>query len=406
MTELSKRGQRLVGGSTLPPYLREHLARVVDEPDHEFPYTCLTVAENKLMWDLLDEKVNAVRGVPPESMDYFVKAGSERFRTAVASFASRHVWDTPIGPDAIVAMAGAGTIIEAVASVTGDPGDGVLIPTPTYAAYWMDIESRTGMAAVPAPMSAGDEFRISTDVLERHRSTSEHPITTLLLTNPSNPLGRVLDDDEIIEAIDWARAHDLHIIVNELYALSTYGKRRFRSAATLVEPGPDLHLVWGFSKDFGMSGLRTGILATPNDELRDALTQHAIFSGVSGDTQFLLATMLEDDDWTGRYISTMHERLAASRSQTEAALAAHGIPVVPGGAAIFLLADFRSYLDAPTWEEEHRVWSTMLEDAHVNMTPGSACYVAEPGFFRVCFATEDPETIASALDRAVASLRR
>ena len=168
MSSLSQRGQRLVGGSTLPPYLREHLARVVDEPDHEYPYVCLTVAENKLMWDLLDEKVNVRRGVPPESMDYFVKAGSERFRTAVADFGSEHVWGTTIGPDAIVAMAGAGTVIEAVASVTGDPGDGVLIPTPTYAAYWMDIESRTGMAAVSAPMEAAHDFRIDPTMLQRH----------------------------------------------------------------------------------------------------------------------------------------------------------------------------------------------------------------------------------------------
>ena len=404
MSSLSQRGQRLVGGSTLPPYLREHLARVVDEPDHEYPYVCLTVAENKLMWDLLDEKVNVRRGVPPESMDYFVKAGSERFRTAVADFGSEHVWGTTIAPDAIVAMAGAGTVIEAVASVTGDPGDGVLIPTPTYAAYWMDIESRTGMAAVPAPMEAAHDFRIDPKMLQRHFEASDHPIKALLLTNPSNPLGRVHSDREIIDAIEWARSHGLHVIVNELYAVSTYRDATFTSAATLVEPGPDLHLVWGFSKDFGMSGLRAGILATGNDELRDALTQHAIFSGVSGDTQFLLASMLEDADWTRRYIDTMRARLASARGHTEQVLAHHDIPVLEGDAAIFVMADFRSRLEAKTWEDEHRLWSTMLTDAHVNLTPGSACHVSEPGFFRICFASETEEVVAEALDRAISSL--
>ena len=403
MTDLSRRGNRLVGASTLPPYLLAHFDRIIDGSGPH-PYVCLAVAENKLMWDLLSEKVNAIRDVPPESMNYGAKAGSEYLRETVSTFASAAVWGTHMPADRLVVMSGAGTVIEAVSAVTGDEGRGILIPTPTYAAYWMDIETRFGLHAVPAPMSASDGFRISVDVLDETFRTSDFPITTLLLTNPSNPLGKVLDTEEIADAIAWGRSRGLHVVVNELYALTNYGDDPFVSAATMAEPGDDLHYVWGFSKDFGVSGLRAGVLASHNDDLLAAVTQHAIFGGVSGDTQFLLASMLDDAAWTERYLDAMRGRLLAARKRAEGALGAHGVDVISGRAALFLLADLRHLLDEPTWEAEQRVWDDVLERANVNLTPGSACRVSEPGFFRVCFATETADTVGDALDRSIAAV--
>ena len=56
-------------------------------------------------------------------------------------------------------------------------------------------------------------------------------------------------------------------------------------------------------------------------------------------------------------------------------------------------------LDAPTRDAEQRLWRRMLDEANVNLTPGSACRVIEPGFFRLCFASAPVEDSLEAVAR-------
>ena len=74
---------------------------------------------------------------------------------------------------------------------------------------------------------------------------------------------------------------------------------------------------------------------------------------------------------------------------------------LPAEAGVFVLLDLRSHLTEPTWEAEHALWITILEQASVNLTPGAACRVGEPGFFRLCYAAQPPETVEVAVRRIV-----
>ncbi len=148
-----------------------------------------------------------------------------------------------------------------------------------------------------------------------------------------------------------------------------------------------------------MSGLRCGVLTSHNAQVRAAVAELAYWSIVSGDTQHLLDTMLRDGEWTTRYLATMRERLADSYGATTDALADAGIPYVPADAGLFVLCDLRSFLSEPTWEAEHSLWRRILDDANVNLTPGSACHINEPGFMRLCFAVEPADTVVAAIER-------
>jgi DNA-binding transcriptional MocR family regulator len=41
----------------------------------------------------------------------------------------------------------------------------------------------------------------------------------------------------------------------------------------------------------------------------------------------------------------------------------------------------------------------MLGEANVNLTPGSASRISEPGFFRLCFASAPSETVIEGVRR-------
>jgi aspartate/methionine/tyrosine aminotransferase len=402
---LSARGSSLVNNSPIPEYIVTHHERALTvDPEDPERYIGLCVAENFLMWDLLDLQINRVRGVQPSSVAYDSHTGSQALREQIARFGSEHVWGRAVDADQVVTLAGAGSILESLFYVIAAQGEGVLVPTPSYAGYWFDIETRDDLTAIPVHTRSDDGFRLTPELLEEAFTQSTVPIAALILTNPDNPTGRIMASDDLKQAIEWARSHDIHIIVNGIYALSVHSGETFVPVASIVDDvREDIHEIWGFSKDFAMSGLRAGVLTTQNQDVLSALNEIAYWSCVSGDTQHLLVNMLTDDQWLSNYIDTMRQRLAESYRATTTALDTAGIPYMRGDAGLYLLADFRQFMDEASWESEDLLWRRILDETNVNLTPGSACRIGEPGFMRICFATEPPDVVTAAIER-VASL--
>lgn len=400
---LSARGRRLVTGSDMPEYLVEHFRRAGDawRPDsNPDGYLALCVAENRLVWDLLEPRVNAPREVPAAAFGYDAMIGSERFRTSLARFLGRRVLGREVAPDQVAVLAGAGSVLETLFYALGGPGDGVLVPTPSYAGFWLDLELRDGLRIVPVPCPSEAGFRLTPERLEAAYRAADRPIRALLYTNPDNPRGAVASAAEIAAVLDWAESRQLHVVSDELYALSVFGERRFVSAATVrPELGEHLHVVWAFSKDFAASGLRCGVLVSANRALLQAVDALAYWACCSGDTQHLLAGLLDDEVWLEHYLAEMPRRLGVAHRQVAEALGAAGIPFVPSEAGFFLLLDLRRYLAEPTSEAERALWWRLLDKAGVNLTPGAACRIAEPGFMRLCFASQPTAGAVAAVRR-------
>ena len=406
---LSHRAARLTGDSSMPEYLVEHFARVgaswhaIANPDG---YLGLCVAENRLVWDLLEEKVTAPRNVPASALGYDAMIGSERFRTILAEFLGRRLLGRKVTADQLAVLAGAGSVLEILFWVLCDPGDGVLVPTPSYAGFWLDLECRNELSIVPVHTRADEGFRLTPERLEAALSGADRPVRALLYTNPDNPRGAVASTEEISAVLDWAADHGLHVVADELYGLSVFGDTQFVSAGSLPHRlGDRLHTVWAFSKDFAASGLRCGVLHSDNGEVLRAVDGLSYWACCSGDTQHLLGEMLVDGAWVERYLVTMPARLGAACDAVMSALTEAGIPFVRSEAGFFLLLDLRRWLPSSDWQGEHRLWRRILEFARVNLTPGAACRISEPGFMRLCFASCEPAGAALAVQRLRALLR-
>ena len=109
--------------------------------------------------------------------------------------------------------------------------------------------------------------------------------------------------------------------------------------------------------------------------------------------------MINDSAWIDDYLSAMRQGLGESYAAVTSALDEEGIGYVPAEGALFFLCDLRGYLDEETWEAEDALWHRILDEANVNLTPGSVCRNGEPGFMRLCFATEPKETVVTAVRR-------
>ena len=131
--------------------------------------------------------------------------------------------------------------------------------------------------------------------------------------------------------------------------------------------------MWAFSKDFGASGLRCGVLISENQAVLDAVGGLAYWSACSGHTQYILSKLIADEPIVDEYIDRMRANLRGAYRHVTSGLDHAGISYIPAEAAFFLICDLRTHLSTPTWEAEHELWRRMLDEANVNLTPGEAC---------------------------------
>lgn len=411
-SSLSRRGQQLADHPPFAAYILEHFARS-QAPWHatERPegYIALCIAENRTMWDVLHPRLQAIGAteIPARSLGYDAMIGNAEFRTKLARFLGQSLLGRAVKPEQLAVLSGAGTVLELLFHAIADAGDSVLVPTPSYAGFWADLETRDALKIVPVATSSSAGFRLTIEDLDAAVARAESPVRALLFTTPDNPLGRVHDRDTLTRILTWAEARDIHVVFDEIYGLSVFGDAPFVSAAALRPAlGERVHVVWAFSKDFGASGLRCGVLFSENDAVLRAVDGLAYWGAVSGDTQWRLGALLDDEAFLASYLTEMRRRLAATYAGLTAALETHHIPYLPADGGIFVLCDLRAHLDEPTFAAEDRLWRRIVEEANVNLTPGAACRIAEPGFFRLCYAAEPREAVLTGIERVAALLSR
>ncbi len=406
---LSRRGRRLVDTPPAAEYLREHFARSSDPYDpiaRPGGYIPLCIAENALVADLLLPKMAACRDVAARALGYDAMTGSLDFRKQLARFMGRTFLGREPRPEQIAVLAGAGSVLEILFHALADPGDGVLVPTPSYAGFWPDLETRDELAIVPVHCASADGFRLTPERLDAALAGAGRPVKALLFTSPDNPMGRVYTADEVESVLRWGERAGIHVVVDEVYALSVFGERTFTSCARVLPSlGDMVHIVWAFSKDLAASGLRCGVLVTENAAVIAAVEGLAYWACCSGDTQHLLGAMISDDGWVHAYLAGMRARLGDACRRVAAALDAQGIPYLRSSAGFFLLCDLRRFLPEPTWDGERALWRRLLDETNVNLTPGAACRVGEPGFMRLCFAGVPTDTAVHAVGAVGRMLR-
>jgi aspartate/methionine/tyrosine aminotransferase len=400
---LSRRGEQLVNAPPFARYILEHFERSADawhpsqRPDG---YIALCIAENRGMWDVLVPRLAHYRDVPARVLGYDAMIGNLEFREQLAAFMSRSFLGRTVAAEQLAVLAGAGAVLEVLFHAIADPGDGVLVPTPSYAGFWADLETRDALKIIPVHCASAAGFRLTTDDLDRALASADRPVKALLFTTPNNPLGWVYTRAELIEILEWSERVGIHVVFDEIYALSVFGDKPFVSAASLRPSlGEWVHVVWAFSKDFGASGLRCGVLVSENPGVLAAVDGLSYWAAVSGDTQFMLGQLVADRAFVDGYLAQMRGRLGQIYAGVTAALDRHGIEYVAADAGFFVVCDLRPFMREQSWDAEHELWWRLVDEAKVNLTPGSACRVGEPGWFRLCYAAEPSEAVLAGVER-------
>ena len=146
-----------------------------------------------------------------------------------------------------------------------DDGDEILIPEPFYPNYNTMVRT-CGASITPIPTCPEEGYHYA----EREKIEpliNEHT-RAIMVTNPGNPTGVVLTDDEMKMLVDLAKKHDLFLIGDEAYREFVYGGEPLQSFGSFAEEAPEnIVVIDTVSKRFSACGARIGCLISRNKEL-------------------------------------------------------------------------------------------------------------------------------------------
>ncbi|NP_001313149.1 1-aminocyclopropane-1-carboxylate synthase-like [Nicotiana tabacum] len=376
------------------------------------------LAENQLCFDLIQEWVvnNPKASIcTTEGAEDFKDIaifqdyhGLPEFRQAVARFMEKVRGDrVTFDPNRIVMSGGATGAHETLAFCLANPGDAFLVPTPYYPGFDRDLRWRTGVQLFPVVCDSSNDFKVTKKALEAAYEKAQESninIKGLLINNPSNPLGTLLDSDTLRDIVTFINSKNIHLICDEIYAATVFDQPKFFSVSEIVEEhvgcNKDLiHIVYSLSKDLGFPGFRVGIVYSYNDTVVNIARKMSSFGLVSTQTQHLIASMLSDEIFIEKFIAESSERLGKRHGMFTKGLAQVGISTLKSNAGLFFWMDLRRLLKEPTLESELELWRIIINEVKLNVSPGCSFHCSEPGWFRVCFANMDDETMRTALRR-------
>ncbi|CAK9156722.1 unnamed protein product [Ilex paraguariensis] len=376
------------------------------------------LAENMLSFDLIEDwiKKNPRASIcTSEGLNKFRDIaifqdyhGLSEFRNAVAKFMGRVRGDrVKFDPARIVMGGGATGANELITFCLADPGDAFLVPSPYYPAFGRDLRWRTGVQLFPVMCNSKNDFQITVEALEEayeKAKQSNIKVKGLIIVNPSNPLGTVLDREALKTLVSFINEKNIHLVCDEIYAATVFSAApNFISVAEIIQEmdcNRDLiHIVYSMSKDMGLPGFRVGIVYSYNDAVVNCGRKMSSFGLVSSQTQHLLASMLDDEEFVEMFLRESAKRLSDRHKFFTMGLEQVGISCLKSNAGLFVWMDLRSMLIEQTVEAELELWKIIINQVKLNVSPGSSFQCVEPGWFRVCFANMDDATVEIALKR-------
>lgn len=213
----------------------------------------------------------AIESIKENKSHYSDQKGFLSLREAISGYLDKQ-FDLQYDPESevVVTIGATEAIFDTFAAII-NPGDKVIIPTPTFALY-IPIVKILGGIPVQVDTTA-DGFQLTGKHLAKViEEEGEDKVKALMLNFPGNPTGFVYSKDQLQELVDVVKDKNMYVVSDEIYAELTYSHKHFSMAKLL--PGKTI-LINGLSKSHAMTGYRIGYIAGPTDFVEQANKMHA-----------------------------------------------------------------------------------------------------------------------------------
>ena len=332
---------------------------------------------------IVDAMVAAVQ--KPSNHQYPDYQGSPAFRAAVARYMHRR-FDVAVDPADVLALIGSKEGIAHLHTAFLDPGDVVLAPSIGYPVYSIGATLQSAETRF-MPMTEENGFLADFDSVPEDIARRAK---IMFLGYPNNPTGAIATEEYFDRAIAFCRSHDILLAHDNAYSDLSYDG--YVAPSILQRPGAREVAIefFSLSKPYNMTGWRIGF-AVGNPEAVRALgtVKNNLDSGQFSAVQEAAIVALDECEDEVAEMCRLYQR---RRDLVVEALHAIGVECTPPKATIYVWAK------VPAGETSESFAATLLEQAHVIVTPGSGYGPDGEGYIRISLTTPD-DRLLEAVER-------
>ncbi len=324
---------------------------------------------------------------------YTANAGMTRLRQAISGYMSRRFGLKYDAKDQLFVTVGGSEAIDLCLRALLEPGDEVIIPSPSFVCYGPMTTMSMGVP-VYVETKEENEFRLTADEVRRAITPRTKAI---ILPFPNNPTGAVMRREDLEEVAEVLRGTDIIVISDEIYAELSYGFQH-TSPANIPELYERTLVVNGFSKAYAMTGWRLGYVCGPEEILRQMLKihQYGIMSAPTTSQYAAIEALKAGDE----DIEKMRDSYNHRRKLMLSGLRKIGLACFEPRGAFYIFPCIRG-----TGLTSEEFCTRFLMEEKVAVIPGSAFGPGGEGYVRMSYASS-VANLETALERMDKFLKR
>lgn len=325
-------------------------------------------------------KKAAMDSIKNNDSHYSAQTGKLELRQAISNYLKKEQ-NLDYNPQSeVVVTVGATEAIYATFETMLNPGDKVILPTPTFALYYPIIKL---LGAQPIMVDTSkDNFELTAEHLEQVIEREEDAVKAILINYPGNPTGVEYSKENLEALANVVKNHDIFMITDEIYCELTYGVEHYSIARLLPEQTIYIN---GVSKSHAMTGYRIGYVCGPEEFMQKLTKVHAfMITSPSNPAQVAayeaLANGLNDP-------IEMREIYRRRRDYIVSALETMGFDMATPRGAFYVFAK----IPAQCNQNDAEFALELAENAKVGVIPGSAFGDGGQGYIRLSYAASDED---------------
>jgi aminotransferase len=316
-------------------------------------------------------------------MCYGPPEGLPNFKESMAGF-YKNTRNVPALPEFTLPVDSAAFGIYITCKAFLKAGDAAIIFDPVDFLFRYSVEA-VGANAIPFKIPPG-QAPVDFEALENLITPA---VKLLCLCNPLNPTGKVFTKKELEKLGQIAKKHNLLILSDEIWSDIIFKGHSYTSIASLDEElRQRVIIVTGFSKSYGLAGLRIGAVMAFNKSiyqlLLDASLHNSTIHGANVLSQIAAATALNK---CGYWLEGFIKHLNEMRD-----ICVNGLNSVEGFNCIAPEGCYVAFVDiTETGKTSKQIQEILLEKAKVSVVPGLKEWFGEgaEGYIRLSFATSE-----------------
>ncbi|PWN61293.1 pyridoxal phosphate-dependent aminotransferase [Chryseobacterium oncorhynchi] len=299
-------------------------------------------------------------------------------------------------PENVLAVNSAAQGMFLIASYVLQSGDEAIILDPVDFLFKKSVETAGGTVRLcPVDTTTGEiDFEKLVSLIT--------PKTKLIsICNPHNPLGKVYSKETLKKVSEIASAHDVWVMSDEIWSDIIYDNKSFHTYSSVSDEAKRKSFtVYGFSKSFGIAGLRIGAVLCNDQEILEDFIEKSNFNstieGVSTLSQIAGSVALEKaKPWYKEFLNHLqHNRDLAFKILSRSEIVTPNLPE----ATFVLFPKIENGMSSEQFTQH------VLQQGKVAIVPGSERWFGKgaEGHIRICFSTSQ-EILEEGLNRIITS---